>query len=248
MLSDKPNKKTTLNLFERFKKWIKNRGKKETNVYFISGMCYNCSVFDKLTLPKGFSKQYIEWPIPDPEVSLRDYALLMSKQIDTSRPFILVGYSFGAVIIQEMSHFLKPEKSIIISSFKSEEEIPLLFKAVRKAHLADKVPMKVFSATEFITNAFNYLVYNMSNTELAQFMTCTDPVYIRWAVRQITDWVPDNKCRSLYHIHGTEDQVFPYDRLKNVFPVQGGDHLMVQKKARTVSSILGSILLIKEDE
>ena len=57
----------------------------------------------------------------------------------------------------------------------------------------------------------------------------------------------DNKSEHLYHIHGTADQIFPYDRLENVFPVEGGDHLMVVKKADTVSSILDIILLKKED-
>lgn len=95
--------------------------KKETNVYFISGMCYNCSVFDKLRLPKGYKKQYLEWHIPRPDESLREYAKTMAKYIDTKRPFILVGYSFGAVIMQEMSYFLSPKKSIIIPHSKRKK-------------------------------------------------------------------------------------------------------------------------------
>lgn len=109
------------------------------------------------------------------------------------------------------------------------------------------MPKRLFSSTDFITNAFNRLVYNASNSDLAEYMTVTDPIYIKWAVEQITDWVPDNKSEHLYHIHGTSDQIFPYDRLENVFPVEGGDHLMVVKKADTVSSILDIILLKKED-
>lgn len=143
--------------------------------------------------------------------------------------------------------FLKPEKCVIISSFKSKREIPILFQAVRKVNLMEFMPKRLFSSTDFITNAFNRLVYNASNSDLAEYMTVTDPVYIKWAVEQITDWVPDNKSEHLYHIHGTADQIFPYDRLENVFPVEGGDHLMVVKKADTVSSILDIILLKKEE-
>lgn len=227
--------------------WFRKKEIKDIKVYFISGMCYNCKVFDKLRLPKGYRKVYIEWYTPRPDELLSEYARTMAKAIDTSCPFILIGYSFGAVIMQEMSLFLKPEKCIIISSFKSKKEIPLLFQAVRKVNLMEYMPKRFFSSTDFITNAFNHLVYNASNSDLAEYMTVTDPVYIKWAVEQITDWIPDNKNEHLYHIHGTADQIFPYDRIENVFPVEGGDHLMVVKKADVVSSILDIILLKKEE-
>lgn len=220
---------------------------KEINVYFISGMCYNCKVFDKLTLPPGYKKVYIEWYIPRPDESLSEYAHTMAKDIDTSSPFILIGYSFGAVVMQEMTMFLQPEKCIIISSFKSKREIPILFQAVRKVNLMEYMPKRFFSSTDFITTAFNRFVYNASNSDLAEYMTVTDPVYIRWALENITDWMPDYKTEHLYHIHGTADQIFPYDRIEDVFPVDEGDHLMVVKKADIVSSILDIILLKKEE-
>ena len=98
--------------------WFRKKEVKEMNVYFISGMCYNCKVFDKLRLPKGYKKVYIEWSIPRSDESLSEYARIMAKVIDTSSPFILIGYSFGAVVMQEMTLFLKPAKCVIISSFK----------------------------------------------------------------------------------------------------------------------------------
>ncbi len=230
--------------------WDKIRGKKqkqEIPVYFISGMCYNCSVFDKIRLPEGFTKKYIEWHIPTPGELLEEYTCKMAENIDTSQPFVLVGYSFGAVIIQEMSKLLSPQKSIIISSFKNESEIPTLFRAVRMSNLTEYVPKRVYSSTEFITETFNRLVYHMPNTGLAQYMTVTDPVYIKWAIKQITEWIPGPTTRHLYHIHGTADQIFPFENIHNAFPVEGGNHLMVLNKADTVSIILGGILLMKED-
>lgn len=157
--------------------WLWKKEAEDITVYFISGMCYNCKVFDKLRLPKGYKKAYIEWFIPSPDESLSEYAHKMAKTIDTSRPFILIGYSFGAVIMQEMTLFLKPEKCVIISSFKSKREIPILFQAVRKVNLMEFMPKRLFSSTDFITNAFNRLVYNASNSDLAEYMTVTDPIY-----------------------------------------------------------------------
>lgn len=219
---------------------------RQTNVYFISGMCYNCRVFDKLDLPKGFRKKYIEWLIPREGESLGKYSRAMAHSIDTRRPFILVGYSFGAVIMQEMNKFLYPQKSIIISSFKSKEEIPTLFSAVRRSRLAEYMPKRLYEQTEFITNAFNKLVYKSPADELSEYMTVTHPAYVKWAVEQITNWVPEQKSPHLYHIHGTADQIFPYKQIKNALPVEGGDHLMVVKKAEKVSALLDSILLMRQ--
>jgi len=227
---------------------ISHRWDRHTNVYFISGMCYNCSIFDNIRLPKGFRKIYLEWNIPAPGESLSDYTCRMAEVIDRSRPYVLVGYSFGAVIIQEMNRLLDPKKSIVISSFKSIEEIPALFRAVRVSNLTERIPLSVFSSSEFITEAFNRLIYHMPTSELAAFMTVLDPVYVKWAVKQITDWIPaSHDIKHLYHIHGTLDQIFPFDNIKGAFPVEGGDHLMVWKKADVVSLLLGGILMMKEE-
>lgn len=233
-------------LFPKIWKSISRLWKKETNVYFISGMCYNCSVFDDLELPEGFNKHYIEWLIPHVNESLHDYSRRMAESIDTSHPYVLVGYSFGATIMQEMNHFLSPKKSVIISSFKAEDEKPMLFKAVKRGNLSEKIPDMVYNSTELITEAFNYLVYHMPTSELSKYMTITDPAYIKWAVKQITEWTPSKKIENLYHIHGTLDQVFPYNLIKYAFPIENGDHLMVIKKAVNVSIVLDSILLMKD--
>lgn len=235
------------NIFNRLWRGIfDKKAESKTNVYFISGMCYNCTVFDQLKLPKGFNKIYIEWIIPEAGETLKGYTRKMASSIDTSTPFILVGYSFGGIIVQEMNEFLNPLKTIIISSFKKAEETPTMFRTVRRANLWERLPERLYNSTEFITEIFNRFIYNVPSNELIDYMTVTDPAYVKWAVSQITEWRPSSIIPRLYHIHGTEDQIFPFEIIHNAFPVEGGDHLMVFKKADVVSLILGSILLINE--
>lgn len=239
------NKQSSLRPLKKLWKTISRLWSQEVNVYFISGMCYNCSVFDKLTLPKGFKKVYIEWLIPHMDETLEEYTLRMATSIDTTHPFVLIGYSFGGVIVQEMNRFLNPVKSILISSFKGEEETPMSFKAIKKGNIVNRVPNRLFASTEFISNTFNQLIYHMPTKELSQYMTVLDPVYVKWSAKHITEWIP-TAAKNLYHIHGTLDQIFPYELIRNAFPIEGGDHLMVLRKADIVSNILGSILLMKE--
>ena len=49
--------------------------------------------------------------------TLELYCKNLSEQIDSTKPFSLVGLSFGGVIATEMSKFLKPVQTILISSF-----------------------------------------------------------------------------------------------------------------------------------
>jgi hypothetical protein len=213
------------------------------NVYFISGMCVNCKVFDKIQLPDGYNKKYIEWYIPGEKETLEEYTHKMAESIDTSEPFIIVGYSFGAIIMQEMNKFLTPEKNIVISSIKSEQEIPLLFHFARKSHIAKHLPKQLFAVDKTISNLLAYLIYGMSDEDIERCVTCTSPEYIKWSIYQITNWIPKTQCKNLYHIHGTKDQTFPYKQVKNSFTIENGDHLMVMKKAKEVSQVLCAILL-----
>lgn len=216
------------------------------DVYFISGMCYNCSVFDDITLPKRFNKLYIEWAIPFLDESLDAYAHRMAKVINPKRRFILVGYSFGGVLVQEIAKFMNPEKVILISSMKAEKEIPSIFQIAKKVNFADNLPMRLYKTSNFMINLFNRYVYHVPTSALGEYMTVVDPIYIRWALRQITHWIPTKKIENMYHIHGTRDQVFPYEQITDAKTVKGGDHLMVVKRAKDVSEILNVILNIKK--
>lgn len=213
------------------------------NVYFLSGMCVNCKVFDKIKLPIGYEKQYIEWHIPRDDETLEEYTRTMANNIDTTHPFILVGYSLGGIIMQEMNKFLKPEKNILISSMKNKSEIPPLFRIAKMTHITKLLPKQLYTTNKSISNLFTHLVYDMSIDDIEQCVTYTSAEYMKWASYQITHWEPTIEIENLYHIHGIKDQVFPYKQIQNAFYVEDGDHLMVMKKAEKVNQILNDMIL-----
>jgi hypothetical protein len=203
-------------------------------------------VFDKIRLPDGYEKKYIEWHVPDENESLETYVQTMAKDINTSKPFILAGYSLGAIIMQEMNQFLKPEKNIVISSIKNKEEIPPLIRLAGKSRIAKYIPQSLFMANDTIAYLFAHFIYDMSREEVEECVTCISPVYMKWSVYQITNWAPKTVCENLYHIHGTKDQTFPYKQIQNAYLVEGGDHLMVLKKPEEVSKVLNDIFLLSD--
>ena len=212
------------------------------NVYFISGMCVNCRVFDRIQLPAGYQKNYIEWYVPSMNESLEEYTRNMAKGIDTSKPFILIGYSLGAIVMQEMNRFLHPEQNIVLSSMKSEEEIPALFRLAKKSHLISILPKALFKTNKTITNLFSRIVYDMTPEEIERYITYTQPAYMKWATLQITNWKPTIQCENLYHIHGRKDQIFPCQKIKNVEILEGADHLMVLRRTEEINKTLANLL------
>lgn len=239
----------TFNLKKLFTNILRQVVTQKTNVYFVSGMCNACAVFDNLTLPKGYSKHYLEWIIPEPNESLLCYAKRMAKDIDKTKPFVLVGYSFGAMIIMEMNKFLTPQKNIVISSMKRKEEMPTLFRFANAINFAELVPNRVLAATDFIVTVFTRYIYNMPEEIVKKHLVYTDPQYLKWSIRQITTWTPVEECHNVFHIHGTKDQIFPYHLLsKDVYTMKDGDHLMVMDRADEVSRMMRDILLYRKRE
>lgn len=224
-------------------RFVKTTLGKTTDVYFISGMCYNCSVFDDIELPKGYKRKYIEWLIPHADEALETYAQRMSKVINVRKKFILVGYSLGGIVAEEIAYQLQPKKIILISTMKDEREIPSLFHMAAKVNFANTIPMRMYRQTDFMIKLFNRYVYNLPTSALEGYMTVTDPIYIKWALHQITHWRPKRELSSLYHIHGTKDQIFPYEQIIDPISIKGGDHLMVIKRAKEISEILKTIML-----
>lgn len=218
------------------------------DIYFISGMSANCKVFDKLTLPDGFTKHYIEWIVPDLHQSLSEYTHLMAESIDTSRPFILVGYSFGGIIVQEMNEFLNPVKNIILASIKNEDEIPPLFKFGKSINFAERFPWWSLANNQTVIEMLAQYVYHVVPEQVMEYVSFTNPVYVQWVVREILNWTPTVVCNNLYHIHGTRDQVFPYKYIKNAIPIKGGDHMMVFKRHTKISHALSKVLTMPDHE
>ena len=210
-------------------------------VYFLSGMCLNCKVFDKITLPDGYEKCYIEW-LPPTENPFEEYVRQMAAPIDTSEDFILAGYSMGGIIMQEMNQFLKPKKNILISSIKQKEEIPPLFRFVKKTRINKKLHKQMYPIEEHITHSFAQMILSLTTEEIEQCVSYTSADYLKWAIYHITEWEPKGECPNLYHIHGTKDFVFPFKLIQNAFAVKAGDHLMVYRRAEVVSRIIAQIL------
>jgi pimeloyl-ACP methyl ester carboxylesterase len=84
-------------------------------VYFMPGLAASSAIFERIQLDEiVFEIHMLEWEIPLQRETLHSYAKRMASKIEEEN-VVLVGVSFGGVLVQEMAPFLKVRKLIIIS-------------------------------------------------------------------------------------------------------------------------------------
>ena len=99
-------------------------------LYLIHGTGADHRFFSRLQL--DVNTQVIEWTEWGNAQTIREYAEVLSLQINTEEPFGILGVSFGGMLAVEMSKFLNPSKLIIVSSAKSYKELPVIVRFARR--------------------------------------------------------------------------------------------------------------------
>jgi surfactin synthase thioesterase subunit len=117
--------------------------------YFISGIGADYRLFTHIRLPEGFETCYIHWIPPGKDESLPTYARRLAEQIDTSEPFVLIGFSLGGIMAVEIAKVYPPICTIIISSVPVSANLPpfyVLADRLRLSKLASPRLMKLLAS------------------------------------------------------------------------------------------------------
>ncbi|WP_394750610.1 alpha/beta fold hydrolase [Spongiimicrobium salis] len=212
-------------------------------VYFMPGMAANPSIFDHIVLDgEKFEKHLLEWTIPERGMSLKDYALIMCNKIEHKNP-VLIGVSFGGMLVQEMAKHIPVRKLIIVSSVKQNKELPKRMKFARRTKIYKLLPTSLVSNIHFL-NKFAFGGKVNKRLELyEQYLSVKDKYYIDWSIDQIVNWEQSEYDDCLIHIHGEKDPVFPIKYIKNCIPVKNGTHTMIIHRYKWFNEHLPTIIL-----
>jgi len=204
--------------------------KNKTHVYFMPGMCANQLIFERIKLSSNFKPHYLNWISPLKNESLQDYVIRLSKYIK-HKDSILVGVSFGGVIVQELSKILKIKKVVIISSVKSNKELSNSMKFAKKTKSYKLLPVTWLNDFESLLAFVLGPKIKRKVNLYRKYLSVRDENYLKWAIREMVNWNQTSPLKGVIHIHGTYDLVFPVLNIKNYIPVERGDHTMILKRA-----------------
>src|SRR5690606_34006606 len=117
-------------------------------VYFMPGLGASSLIFEHIKLDEQYYEMFfLEWKIPLKNESLQDYAKRMCDEIKHENP-ILIGVSFGGLLVQEMNRIINVRKTIIISSVKCNKEFPTRMKLAKLTKLYKILPTSIIKNIE----------------------------------------------------------------------------------------------------
>jgi len=212
------------------------------NAYLLSGLGADKRIFTKLTFPKKYVIQHIDWIAPLHNEEVTAYSKRLSAQIDQDQPFVLIGVSFGGIIAVEIGNFLKPVRTIILSSASGAGQIPWYYKVCGILKLHQVVPTRLLKAPTALLFWFFGIKGKEQRDLLTQILKETDESFLKWAISKITTWKQNLIPKNLYHIHGTADRILPMAFIKPDLQIPNGGHLMVYDQYELITKILADKL------
>ncbi|TRO66668.1 alpha/beta hydrolase [Christiangramia sabulilitoris] len=213
-----------------------------THVYLMPGMAADSRIFENLNLPEDKYKIHpLEWEMPRVNESLEDYAKRMLNFVNHENS-VLIGVSFGGVIVQEMARFLDLKRLIIISSVKCTEELPPRMKFASKTGLFKLIPTGLVDYVDYFEKVAIGDFLKKRARLYKQYISITDKHYLNWSIRNMVNWKCEKPDEKVIHVHGDKDEVFPIKNIRDVIVVEGGTHIMIINRFRWFNENLPSLI------
>ena len=213
-----------------------------THIYMMPGMAANPSIFENIKLPEDlYEIHWLEWKIPYKEESLTAYAKRMIKDIKHKDP-VLLGVSFGGMLVQEMSKHISLKKLFVVSSVKSHHELPKRLKLLKYTKAYKILP------TQLVGNIDLLAKYALGETikkrvELyKKYLSVNDKRYLDWAIKEVVCWDQEAPNPDAIYIHGDKDMVFPHSCQGDCIIVKGGSHIMILNKYKWFNENLPKLI------
>lgn len=207
------------------------------------GLAASAAIFERITLPEDiFEMHLLEWEIPLANEPLNEYARRITKKIRHENP-VLIGVSFGGILVQEMAKYIDARKVIIISSVKSNLEFPRRLKIAKATKAYKLIPMSLILNLENLAKFSFGDKINHRIKLYEKFLSVRDIGYLEWAVEKVILWDRTVADEHVIHIHGDMDDVFPMRCITDCIMVKGGTHVMILNKYKWLNANLPAIIL-----
>lgn len=210
-------------------------------VYCMPGMAANSLIFQFIKLPAPYQLHYLDWIPPQKNESLTSYAQRMSALIQEPNP-ILLGVSFGGILVQEIAKIIEVRKTVIVSSIKSNKELPITMKFGKLTKAYKILPTQYVDDMESLMGFIFGPAIKRRMDLHKKYLSVRDKQYLDWAIEQMTEWQQETPPPNLIHIHGTHDLILPVLGMKNYIPVPKATHTMILTKAPWFNTNLPKLL------
>jgi hypothetical protein len=213
-----------------------------THVYLMPGMAASPTIFEYIKLPESHYKvHWLEWQIPENTETLQAYAKRMCEFIKHDN-IVLLGVSFGGILVQEMSKFITLKKLIVVSSVKSHHELPKRYKFIKITKAYKILPTRLVRNIDLLAKyAFGETIKKRVGL-YKKYLSLNDKAYLDWSIKQVVCWDQEEPNPQAIYIHGDKDIVFPYSCTGKCLVIKGGTHIMIINKYKWFNENLPKLI------
>jgi pimeloyl-ACP methyl ester carboxylesterase len=214
----------------------------QTRAYLFPGQGSDERIFAEIVLDSSFERIPVTYPVPEKGMSLPDYARLIGRQIDTTRPYLFIGVSLGGMICTELAETMHPQRVIIISSAKCRSELPARYRFQHHLKINRLVPPRLVKGGARILQPVVEPDRRHNARTFRQMLRAKNPLYLKRTVDMIVNWQRTSADSSIIHIHGSNDHTLPNKNIKADYAIEGGSHMMVLTRGTELNTLLLQIL------
>lgn len=209
-------------------------------IYAIPGLATTAKLFEGLNV-NNCEVKVLNWPQPPEGIALEEYAKLFVKQIDQTKPFCLLGVSFGGMLCSELSHIVNAEKVILISSCKNRKELPWMIQVQKYIPIYNLFTEKFLMANAFRVRWLLGFKNDYKNIFI-QMLREMPENYIKRSIHMIVNWENTKTPKNCVHIHGRKDRLLFFNCVKADHVIEKGSHAMIVYDAEEINELLDKIL------
>ncbi len=211
-------------------------------IYAIPGLGTNEKLYVNTKI-KNHEIVILNWPTPHKKDTMASYAKKFLPQIDQSKPYCLLGVSFGGMLCVELSKILNPHKIFLISTSKNRVELPWFIKLLKHVPLHKIVSENYHRKLAYHGKWF----IGFGNAYIPEFLGMVNSMtenYFKYCINIIVNWNGGNFGNHLVHIHGTNDRLLSYNNVIANYTIKDGSHAMIVFNAEEINLIIEKELFI----
>jgi pimeloyl-ACP methyl ester carboxylesterase len=215
----------------------------KTTIYCFHGQGSTGKIFGDLRVDSSYIIQLVEYSTPEKGMTMQSFAKALATQIDTTAPFILLGVSLGGMLCTELSEWLHPRQTIIISSAKNRGELPFRYRFQKTIPLYKLFPGKLLVLGAKILQPIVEPDRRKNKETFKEMLASKNGSYMKRTIQLVINWERTSNTHKIYHLHGNNDHTLPYRNIKTPdFTVNNGSHMMTLTRAEHISAVLNGIL------
>lgn len=211
------------------------------HVYFMPGMAASSLIYENIKLPEDkFKMHFLEWIVPVEKEPLSMYVKRLLAHVKHVKP-VLVGVSFGGVIVQEMAKQIEVEKLVLISTVKSNKEFPRRMRFSKTTGLHKILPTSLVQSIDVLSK-YSFGIAPKKIEMYKKYLSVNSSIYLDWALDTIMNWDQEEPIPDCIHIHGDADPVFPIKYIDDCIVVPQGTHVMIVNRFRWFNEHLPELI------